>query len=259
MDVEQSTAGSGRQPTSNGGRNPTGGPAAATKDSAKESARDVASTAAGSASEVAGEARVQTRRLAHDAMGQAQGLMHEARGQAMERAGEQADRAAVRLRAWSTQLRALAEGRPEEAGPLADLARSATDQMSSFSQRLDSGGVEGLMSDVRRYARRRPGMFLLACAGAGFVAGRIAKAERASTGQGEETGYAGYPGYAYQSTSPLSAGTPIGGAETMPAVTGVTYGDDVTPVLDVTTGSALGAMEDRAAMREAEQRARGGI
>ena len=41
--------------------------------------------------------------------------------------------------------------------------------------RLEDRGIEGVVDDVSRFARRRPGVFLLAAAGAGFVVGRFVR------------------------------------------------------------------------------------
>ena len=46
---------------------------------------------------------------------------------------------------------------------------------SSFASRLEDRGIEGVVDDVARFARRRPGVFLLAAAGAGFVVGRFVR------------------------------------------------------------------------------------
>jgi hypothetical protein len=44
-----------------------------------------------------------------------------------------------------------------------------------FASRLDEGGIERAVADVRSWARRNPGGFLLGAAVAGFVAGRLAR------------------------------------------------------------------------------------
>jgi len=197
--------------------------AAETASTAKASAQEVAGAAASSASQVAGEAKEHARRLTQDALGQAQGLAQQARGEAMGRADEGTRKAAGSLRTLSTQFRALSEGRPHEAGPLGDLTRSATDQLSSFAQRLDEGGVENLMQDVRRFARRRPGMFLLACAGAGFVAGRVARAERSVHSADSSPSYRELDLRDRQAFP--TGGNVVGGEEGLPSFTGVTYGE----------------------------------
>ena len=75
----------------------------------------------------------------------------------------------------SDQLQALTEGRPGDAGPLAGYVTDARQQVASFASRLEDRGIEGVVDDVARFARRRPGVFLLAAAGAGFVVGRFVR------------------------------------------------------------------------------------
>lgn len=41
--------------------------------------------------------------------------------------------------------------------------------------KLDGGGADRVMADVRSWARRNPGGFLLGAAVTGFVAGRVAR------------------------------------------------------------------------------------
>ena len=47
-------------------------------------------------------------------------------------------------------------------------------------------GPDGVLQDVRRFARRRPGMFLLAAGVTGFAIGRVVKAGGMSGSQQDE-------------------------------------------------------------------------
>jgi hypothetical protein len=60
--------------------------------------------------------------------------------------------------------------------------------MQGWAERLESGGLEGVLRDVSSYARRRPGMFLLSAAGVGFLAGRLTRAARAGSDGGSSSG-----------------------------------------------------------------------
>jgi hypothetical protein len=58
------------------------------------------------------------------------------------------------------------------------------EHVRGWASRLEQRGPQGVMDDMSRFARRRPGLFLAGAVGAGFVAGRLV---RASSGQAEST------------------------------------------------------------------------
>ena len=92
------------------------------------------------------------------------------------------------MRTLSDRLQALTDGRPDEAGPLNGYLDEARGRIAGLATRLDERGVEGVLSDVSRFAQRRPGLFLVAAAGAGFVAGRLVRSgARAVNGDGSGT------------------------------------------------------------------------
>jgi hypothetical protein len=138
------------------------------KEKASEVAQDVTATAREDAGSVADQARTEARRLAEQAKQEVQ--------RTAEQRGQQA---AAKLRTYSDQLSALAEGRTAEAGPLIGYAQRARDELQTWADKMEQRGPQGVVSDVSNFARRRPGMFLLAAAGAGFVIGRLVRAERA--------------------------------------------------------------------------------
>jgi len=45
-----------------------------------------------------------------------------------------------------------------------------------LATRLDQGGLDAVMADMRSWARRQPGTFLLGAVAAGFVVGRVVRA-----------------------------------------------------------------------------------
>jgi ElaB/YqjD/DUF883 family membrane-anchored ribosome-binding protein len=106
------------------------------------------------------QVRESTRRTLHDVRSQAD---------------DQAARAAQGLRELSTRARALAEGRTEEAGNLGGMIENLGRQASDIAQRLETGGVQVLLDDASRFARKRPLTFLALAAGAGFFAGRLVR------------------------------------------------------------------------------------
>jgi hypothetical protein len=52
------------------------------------------------------------------------------------------------------------------------------------AERLESGGLEGALSDLQGFARRRPGVFLLGAAAAGFAVARLVRGAQAANGDG---------------------------------------------------------------------------
>jgi hypothetical protein len=132
------------------------------------------------------------------------------------------------LRGLAGQIQALVEGRRDEAGAAGDYARQAGDKVNQLAGRLEQGGFDGLVDDVRRFARQRPGLFLVGAAAAGFAAGRMIRASRggddgesfAGDGPSGPYRFAGNDlgpgaGSDYLGSTELAAGTPYAAA--MPA------------------------------------------
>jgi hypothetical protein len=132
------------------------------KERAKEEAGRLAETAKSEASEVVDVAKDQGRRLMADAQ---QRLTAEA--------GNQTRRASENLRAMSSDFRTMADA--TEQGAAASWVRMGADGIESLADRLDTGGVEGLVQDVGGFARRNPTAFLALTFGAGLLVGRFVK------------------------------------------------------------------------------------
>lgn len=155
----------------------------AAKDAAVEGAsqaREVAGTATEGAKEVAAEASRQAGELASQASAQAKDAYRKANDELKQQASVQTGRAAEGMRSLSSQLEALTNGRPQEAGAVGDYARQATDKLGEIAGRLEDGGFDGVLDDVKRFARRSPGLFLLGAGAAGFVAGRLLRGSQAA-------------------------------------------------------------------------------
>lgn len=153
-----------------------------------KSGTDVARGAAHDARDVAGQTATQASELARDAWGEARQLADHTRTQVRTQADEQTQRAAQGVRSMSTQLRALSEGRRDEAGRATDLVRELSERFEGLAGRLETRGLDGALEDLSRYARRKPGQFLMACAAAGFAAGRVAKAHKSNSRNDSPTG-----------------------------------------------------------------------
>jgi len=140
------------------------------KQAAADGGREVAQEAKTQASAVVGEAKDQVRSLVDQ-------TKQEVRSQLDSRTAE----AANALQTLSTQLTALREGRPEEAGHVATIVGDAQQRLQSYASSLQSRGPQALVDDVSSFARRRPLMFLFGAAAAGFAVGRLVRAGQSSS------------------------------------------------------------------------------
>jgi hypothetical protein len=157
-------------------------------ESKVEATKEVARTAQEQAGAVATEARQQASEVAADAKHQAQNVVHDAKEQLRQQADAQTAKVAESLHRLTGELQALCEGRPQEAGTVAQYAREAGTKLDDFASKVGDRGFEGLVDDLQRFARRRPAAFLAAAAAAGFFAGRMfrsVKDEAAEDGDGD--------------------------------------------------------------------------
>jgi hypothetical protein len=149
----------------------------ATAGQAKQAAGEVAGTAADQAKAVAGEARQQ-----------AGVVVQELRSRARDEIEEQTRRAAGALRHWADDLAGLAENAQSDS-PARSLAAQAADGGHRAAAYMERQGVEGVLSDVQGFARRRPGAFLGGALLAGLAVGRLAKVTakaNQSSGDGQQ-------------------------------------------------------------------------
>ncbi|MCD0445359.1 hypothetical protein LO763_17230 [Glycomyces sp. A-F 0318] len=172
------TSGTADWPTVEGTSGPdtggkTTGGAEDTADTARRRGTEMAHTAADEAKNVAGTVREEGRELADEAKAEIRHLAEDTRAQLREQTAAQAEKLGDSLRRFGDQFSALAEGRPEDAGPLADYAESAAGEMRRVAARMQDDGFDGVLDDTRRFARERPAMFLGAAVVAGFAAGRL--------------------------------------------------------------------------------------
>jgi len=142
---------------------------------ATQETKQVVATATEGAKHVAREAGSQAREVVQEASTQIRSLAEQGQAQLRIQAEQQTQRASANLRTLADQAQALAEGRVEEAGPLADQIRRVAWQLSDAANGLDRRGFEGLIADVRSFARRRPTAFIGLAALAGFAVSRVGR------------------------------------------------------------------------------------
>jgi hypothetical protein len=151
---------------------PTGSGDPSTTDVAKDQARAVGQSGAEAGKQVAGTAADQAKEVAGEARRQASDLLSQGREHATEQARGGQQKAAGSLSALAEELRTLTDGEGAS-GPATDLLRQATGRVESFADHLRDREPADLLEDVRSFARRRPGAFLLGAAVAGVLAGRL--------------------------------------------------------------------------------------
>jgi len=146
---------------------------------AQSGAPGTTSAAASTIVEKAGELRSaasdEVRGVAQDAKYHARQVAHESRESLRSEASNQAARVANTLRDIGGQLQSMAASQTG-GGTAVDMSRQLAGAATRLADKLDTGGVDATLADVKNFARRRPGMFLAAAMGAGFVAGRLLKA-----------------------------------------------------------------------------------
>lgn len=145
-----------------------------TAQDAKHAAKETASTAADETKHVAGVATEEAKKVAAEAKDHARGLLDDALGQVDEQSRTQRDRLVGTLGSFSSDLDQMARS-SDTTGLAADVARQVADRARSLGDHLDGREPADLVDDVRSFARRRPGVFLLGALAAGVVAGRLAR------------------------------------------------------------------------------------
>jgi hypothetical protein len=171
-------------------------PTGASSQQDSPSPKEAAQVAAGEAKAVAQDAKQHATRIAGDATQQLRGEA----AQRLTRLGET-------MRQTGEQVRGMAEGQAPPPGVTADLVRQVGDWTQRTGSQLASGDLDRVLSDLRSFARRRPGVFLFASMAAGFAAGRVLRnADLGSVvSQQSGNGQQGFEQLASQSGQPSTA------------------------------------------------------
>jgi hypothetical protein len=148
-------------------------------DDTREQARHAAQTAADETKHVAAVAQQEVGNVAAEAKDHAVTLVNDAKAQLEEHSRGQRDSLVQTLRTFSDDLDQMAT---QGGGMAADLVRQAADRARSLGSKLDGREPAELLDDVRDFARRRPGTFLLGALAAGVVVGRLARGAKDANG-----------------------------------------------------------------------------
>jgi hypothetical protein len=128
------------------------------------------------ATQVVGTAKDQAQDLAQQAAQQAKSTVRQLQDDLRARADQEASKLAETMRSASEQMRSMATSAGgEQRSLMTNLMSEGAQIADRFASRLDAGGVERAVAEVRSWARRNPGGFLLGAAVAGVVAGRLAR------------------------------------------------------------------------------------
>jgi len=146
----------------------------ATTDVAKDQASQLGQSAAESAQHVTEVAKDQASTVAGEAGRQAKDLLRQAQSELADQAGAQQQKVASGLRSIGDELHSMS-GHDGDKGVATDLAKQAAGKAHDIAGWLDDREPGQLLSEVRSFARERPGAFLAIALGAGLVSARLAR------------------------------------------------------------------------------------
>lgn len=180
-----------------------------TKDTAAKEARGVAREGLEGGKHVASVATDQVKEVASEAGQQAKSLLNDARSELMDHASSQQNRVAEQLQSLSDELSSMAS-KSEQDGLAADLARQASRRISSVAQWVSEREPGSLVTELKGFARNKPGTFLAVAAGTGLIAGRMTRGVKAGAPQDDTTGASYTPQRSYTPGLIDDMGTPGG-------------------------------------------------
>lgn len=220
-------------PTSTGAHDDSG---------AKEQAKQAAGTAADEGKHVAGVAKDEAKTVAADAKQQAHHVLDEAKSQLDEQSRTQRDKLVNTLRTFSDDLERMAAGQGGGSGMATDIARQVADRARSLTNSIDGREPAELLDEVRDFARRKPGTFLLGALAAGVVAGRVTRGAKDAQSNSTSSTGSGMRASIYDDPRGTATGTPVAGTgypQTDPVYpAGTPVAPDATADPTLTTGVA---------------------
>ncbi|HEY2239702.1 MAG TPA: hypothetical protein VGI21_12975 [Streptosporangiaceae bacterium] len=204
---------------------PAGEPS--TTDVAREQASDVGQHARAAGGQVAQTATDQAKQVAAETGRQARDLLGEAQGHATDQASTQQQRAAQQLHSVADELDQMASN-SGQSGVATEFARQAANRAHGAASWLEQRQPADLLDEVRSFARRRPGAFLIGAAVAGLAAGRLTRGlkdrgsnDQPSSGSGPDYGRGTVPG-----VPAATSVDPVYPTDTYPAAPGYATGTE---------------------------------
>ena len=196
-------------------------------DTAKQEAAGLKDTATDQAKNVVGTAKSEAKSVASEAKSQAKNLYAQTTHELKDQANTQQQRIAGGLQSVGDELNSMARN-SENQGMATDLVSQVSSRLSSAGNWLADRDPASLLDDVKRFARERPGTFILGAAITGIVVGRLTRA-LASAARDEKT--SSTPTDLSSNTSP---GRAIGAASTENVWTPGGTGNATEPSFDET-------------------------
>jgi hypothetical protein len=162
---------------------------------AKERAQQVAGSAAEQGQHVAGVAQEHAKKITGEAKEQVRGLLDETTSQIEEQSRVQKTKLAETLRGFGEDLERMSgqdqDGSDESDSAGSDIAqqlvKQAAHQAQDLAGHLESREPQELLDDVRRFARQKPGSFILGALVAGVVVGRLTRGTKAAKQEDADT------------------------------------------------------------------------
>ncbi len=119
-------------------------------------------------------AKEQAANTVAEATTEGRNLLEELREQVQEQSRSQARQLAGNVRRLADELHDMSEnGKPGSTA--AAVVRQVADGGRQAAAHLENRGPEGIVEDLRDFARRRPALFLAGAAAAGFAAARLGR------------------------------------------------------------------------------------
>ena len=144
-------------------------------DTAKHEASDLKDTAVSEAGHVAETAKGEAKAVAQEVKYQAKDLYAQTQRELKDQAQVQQHRVAVGLRSVSDELQSMTAN-AQNPGLAADLLNQVSTRLSGAASWLGDRDPSAVLSEVKSFARRRPGTFIIGAAVLGILAGRLTRA-----------------------------------------------------------------------------------
>lgn len=208
-------------------------PQSGTAETMKTEAGEVAGSAKQEAGHVVETAKEEAASVAREAKSQVKDLYAQTTSELKDQAATQQQRVAEGLRSVGQQLGAMANG-AETPGVASDLVSQVSTRLDSVATWIGDRDPGALLSEVKSFARRRPGAFIGIAALAGLAVGRLSRA-LAEQAADEKQAQSVPTGPTYGSTVPPVGGTAAPPVPPLPGETGTagTIGATTgTPVYD---------------------------
>lgn len=161
-----------------------------TTETAMSEAQNVASSAVESGGQILKPAKSETSEVVAQAGQSARELFEQVRQELTDQAGSQQHRVAAGLREVAQELEQMGAG-SEQSGLAGSLVQQVSDRTRSSAEWLEQRDPGDLVTEVKRYAARKPGTFLAAAAALGFLGARLTRGLAAASSS--PSGASGFP------------------------------------------------------------------